>query len=90
MQTYYAQIIGDTGLPGAPAGAILPIERFERLGQMVDGPLARIIVMIDGQLISLWPHHVMILDPAAAKRLRSQRKRAADHAAPSWRGPAGS
>ena len=87
MNHYWAHVLRRTGDPDAPLGAILIVDHFDRMGQMVDGATTGIWVILGERTFRLRPGDVELLDSAAAKRLRTQRKHEADRAAPTWRGP---
>ena len=88
MNRYFAQVISQTGQAEAPLGAILEIARFQHFGDMPEMEISFVHVIVGAGTLALRANTVIILDAAAAKRLRRLRKRDADRASASWQGPA--
>ena len=71
----------------APRGSLLPILSFERGGALDFTNVAVIVRLPDGDQLRLEMTAIEILDKAAAKKIREDRRRVVNRSAASWRGP---
>lgn len=74
MNSYYAEIIADTGQAVLPRGTIVPIALFGHLAFV--SPAPTLTVRTSAGQLEIPSRCARILTAAQAKRLRTERKRA--------------